>query len=53
MEQSKQLNDIIPVNRACELLNVSRATICRIEKRGYLTGIPKRSYYLSQVQFFH
>jgi hypothetical protein len=44
------LAGIITADETMKILNVSRATLCRIEKDGHLQGIPKRSYYLEQVQ---
>lgn len=41
---------IITAADAMQALNVSRSGLCRIEKKGLLQGIPKRSYYLAQVQ---
>ena len=50
MEINKQLQDVIPCSTAMELLNLSRTSIYRLESKNLLKPIPKRSYYLKDIQ---
>lgn len=48
--EMNQLQDVIPCSTAMQMLKLSRTSIYRLETKNILKPIPKRSYYLKDIQ---